>query len=85
MPCTPLTVPSLPAALPNPLGLPTPSLEAPDPSYSPCCKLPPLPTPKVPIPYPGGVINPALITTMRAYTLQIRQFLDALPLSCPRE
>lgn len=84
MPCIPspkLPIPSLPAGIS--ISVPLPPL----PSISldgACCILPTLQTPKIPIPLPPLVVNPALVATLRAGLAAIEAYEAAIPLDCPR-
>jgi hypothetical protein len=54
-------------------------------SYNPkfCCKLPPLPSPHIPVNLPAILINPA-ITVIKQVTAIIQAFLNQLQVRCPR-
>lgn len=88
MPCvaapTP-PLPSLPAGLSLAPTLPTPSVPtAASPAQLPCCTLPKVPPFTLPSPVGPLVMNPAFVGALRAATQAVEQFLDALPLACPR-
>ena len=83
MACTPLPdipLPSLPGGI---------TLTPPDPgvSFDPalCCKLLPFPVATPPIALPVGTLSPAVIATLLETLQGIQDYLDGLPLRCPRE
>lgn len=84
MPCVPLPRLPLPT-LPEGISISVPLPPFPAISIdSPCCLLPPLQTPKIPIPLPPLVVNPALVATIRAGLAAIEAYEAMIPLDCPR-
>jgi hypothetical protein len=49
-----------------------------------CCKLPTFATPPVP-PIPGVALNPAVVAGLLAGLKAVGDYLDKIPLRCPRE
>lgn len=84
MPCIPLPSIVIPT-LPSPLSLGTP-VPPPLPSLPQgiCCKLPVAP-PIPPVPSLSATILGPLITALNTYIGQINDYLDKVPLKCPRE
>jgi hypothetical protein len=83
MACIPIPAVPLPE-LPFPLtfGVTTPPFDF-DPAL--CCKLLPFPIALPPIPLPLGTLNPAVVGVIMANLQAMNDFVDALPLKCPRE
>lgn len=85
MPCTPVPKPALPTP---PAGLtisaPLPAPDVPNVNL-PCCTLPKLPPIKIPNALGPMVIPAAWIATLRQGLEQLDQYLDAIPLDCPRQ
>lgn len=84
MPCIPvpsIVVPTLPAPLT--LGTPAPP-PLPDLPQGICCKLPVAP-PIPPVPGLSATILGPLVAALNLYIQQLNEFLDKVPLKCPRE
>lgn len=83
MPCTPLPDPVLPSL---PLGI---TLEPPLPplpeDVTLCCKLAEFPAVSPPLPFPVGVANPALAQVVTTVMNSVKQYIDDLPLRCPKD
>ncbi len=83
MACIPLPTLELPA-LPTPFGISPPQLPELTGDLGLCCKLVPY-SYKPAIPLSAAVINPTVIALVNAMRFAVLAYLDALPLSCPRE
>jgi hypothetical protein len=84
MACTP--IPTLPMpSLPGGITLTPP--ETPDPGFSAdlCCKILQFAIPTPPIPLPPGVVNAGTAAIIKTTLASVQAYLDALPVSCPRE
>jgi hypothetical protein len=84
MPCVPippLPIPPIPDGLtfaaPIP-AIPTVNVQAP------CCTLPEIPKPKIPIPVGLLTLNPAVVAAIRAFIDVVENYAVSLPLDCPR-
>jgi hypothetical protein len=85
MPCTPTPKPSIPDP-PAGLTLSPPDVQLPKPNVpDPCCQLPKLPGLPSPQPFPPGFVNPGLVATLRAGLQAVEDWIDSLPLECPRQ
>lgn len=87
MACIPLPKLDLPT-LPAPLSLtpPAPPTVSIDANLPFCCKVASLAGSfSIPIPIPPLVLNPAVIAIINAALGAVDAYLDALPLSCPKE
>lgn len=83
MPCTPLPTPTLPSLPPGiTLAPPLPALPS---DLTLCCKLAAFPAVLPPLPFPVGVVNPALAAVIATQLALVREFLDGLPLKCPKD
>lgn len=82
MPCTPgvtLPVPTLPGGISI-----TPTIPDPDFDLTLCCKLLQF-SPGAALPPFGIPLNPALFAAITSTLQSIQDYLDAIPLKCPRE
>lgn len=82
MPCLALPTPPLPD-LPSPFSVTPPVVDFPRVPNA-CCKLPPIPPPKIPIRIPPLVLA-ASIAPLQQGVKAILAYLDRIPLKCPRE
>jgi hypothetical protein len=82
MPCLPLPLPSLPS-LPAGISVTTPGLGG-DFDVRLCCKLAQFDYKIPPIPFGVGV-PPVLMTALAIAQEAILQYIDLLPVRCPRE
>ena len=50
-----------------------------------CCKLLPFAVQPPPLPLPPGVVNAGTAAIIKTTLASVQAYLDALPVSCPRE
>ncbi len=84
MPCIPIPKPPLPS-IPGGFTLSVPLPTIPSVTLNaPCCVLPSLTTPQIPLPLPPLAVNPAVVTLIRSATALVEAWWDSIPMDCPR-